>query len=197
MLKLSGLILNKQAAKLLWRKISLFSNLIWHAVTFDYYNMYQTLFVHWQMDLEDEANGKPQNFTYSLLFLLRQQVDATFASASSEAVFMKSETSLTQMMITNLSVREYWVITIWSRSDWMHTRGYSYWLPLIIQTAIIYGRDNWNCFTAGVPCAQHAAKWVKHGAWWVQLYTWMTTVRQAPEAANAGFLYLFRCFQSD
>jgi hypothetical protein len=30
------------------------------------------------MDLEDEANGKPQNFTYSL-FLLRQQVDATFA----------------------------------------------------------------------------------------------------------------------
>jgi hypothetical protein len=59
------------------------------------------------MDLEDEANGKPQNFTYSLLFLLRQQVDATFASASSEAVFMKSETSLTQMMITNLSVREY------------------------------------------------------------------------------------------
>jgi hypothetical protein len=45
------------------------------------------------MDLEDEANGKPQNFTYSL-FLLRQQVDATFACAS-EAVFMKSETTLT------------------------------------------------------------------------------------------------------
>jgi hypothetical protein len=74
-----------------------------------------------------------------------------------------------------------------SQSDWMHTRGYSYWLPLIIQTAIIYGRDNWNCFTAGVPSAQRAAKWVKHRAW-VQLYTWMTTVRQAAEAANAGFL---------
>lgn len=37
-------------------------------------------------------------------------------------------------------------------------------------------RDNWNCFTAGVPCEMC----IEHRA--VQLYTWMTTVRQAARA---------------